>query len=83
MIKNCGTLIQKLATAIFSLSVMAFVAILIIEVSNRGIWDFGSLGTLVLIESLILFCGTVISIVLYGFGEIVNYTRDIRDLIED
>lgn len=82
MFGNFGILIQKFAVLIFVLTIMAFLTVLVIEVSDNTVWDFGSFGSVVLIESIILVGGSLISVLLYGFGEIVFCINEIRDILD-
>ena len=80
---NIGRIIQKGAAAILAVAVILALVILLIEIVNVGVWDFGSLEVLVLSEILILVCGFVIFALLYGFGEIIICVQDIRDIVDN
>lgn len=82
-INNCGKLIQKFAGVILIVSIMIFVVIIMVEISNVGIWDFGSLSELIIIEGMILLIGFTISVLFYGFGEIIVRIQKICEVAED
>lgn len=80
---NCGKTIQKFASLILALCIIVVCVTIIIEVANVGIWDFGSLKQLVIIDAIILILGLTLSLLLYGFGEIVINIRKICEIAED
>ena len=80
---NCGKTIQKFAGLILAVSIIVVCVSIIIEVAGVGIWDFGSLKQLVVIDALILIAGFTLSLLLYGFGEIVINIRKICEIAED
>lgn len=80
---NCGKLIQKFAVWILVVTIIMFCSIIIIEVSNSGIWDFGSLKEIIILEGLILLIGLSITALFYGFGEIIRRIQRICEIAED
>lgn len=80
---NCGKLIQKLAGFILVAAIMVFFIIIIIEAGSPDVWDFGSLEEIILLEALILLIGFTISVLFYGFGEMIISIQRIRDIAED
>lgn len=80
---NCGKLIQKFAGWILTATIMMFCVIIIIEVSSQDVWDFGSLEEIIVLEGLILLIGLVLSVIFYGFGEIIICIQKICEIAED
>lgn len=80
---NCGKLIQKFAGWILAVTIMMFCSIIIIEVSNSGVWDFGSLKEIIILEGLILLIGLSITALFYGFGEIIRRIQRICEIAEN
>ena len=78
---NIGRIIQKTALIFLMGVIMTFLFILLVECENPDVWNFGSLGALVIIELAILAGGLLLSALLYGFGEIIICLQDIRDLV--
>ena len=82
-LNNCGKTIQKFAGLILAVSIIVVCVTIIIEVAGVGMWDFGSLKQLVIIDALILVVGFTLSLLLYGFGEIVINVKKICEITED
>lgn len=80
---NCGKLIQKFAGWILVVTIMMFCSIIIIEVSNSGVWDFGSLKEIIVLEGLILLIGLSLTALFYGFGEIIRRIQRICEIAEN
>ncbi len=80
---NCGKLIQKFAGWILVATIIMFCSIIIIEVSNSGIWDFGSLKEIIILEGLVLLIGLSFTALFYGFGEIIRRIQRICEIAED
>lgn len=78
---NIGRIIQKTALIFLMSVIMTFIFILLVESENPDVWNFGSLGALVIIELAILAGGLLLSALLYGFGEIIICLQDIRDIV--
>ncbi|MBE6940754.1 MAG: hypothetical protein E7455_00480 [Ruminococcaceae bacterium] len=82
-LNNCGKTIQKFAGLILAVSIIVVCVSIIIEVAGVGIWDFGSLKQLVVMDALILIAGFTLFLLLYGFGEIVINVRKICEMTEE
>lgn len=80
---DCGKLIQKFAGWILVVTIMMFCSIIIIEVSNSGVWDFGSLKEIIVLEGLILLIGLALTALFYGFGEIIRRIQRICEIAEN
>ena len=80
---NCGKWIQKFAVWILVVTIIMFCSIIIIEVSNSGIWDFGSLKEIIILEGLVLLIGLSFTALFYGFGEIIRRIQRICEIAED
>ena len=80
---NCGKLIQKFAGWILVVTIMMFCSIIVIEVSNSGVWDFGSLKEIIILEGLILLIGLSVTALFYGFGEIIRHIQRICEIAEN
>lgn len=79
MLANCETTIKVIASLFFILCALAIVVLLLVEVGDSRYYAFGSLGGFIAIEVGLAIAGVVGSAILYGFGEIVECVKEIRD----
>ena len=79
MFENCGNSIKTIAKLLFSICLVAAGVILIAELGDGNSYLLGSLAAFFIAEISLIITSIIGSTVLYGFGEIVECIKEIRD----
>jgi hypothetical protein len=79
MFQNCSKIIKIIAVVFLAICVLAAAALLIAECTNTRSYIFGNLLTFIIIEVATVVVGIIGSVMIYGFGEIVECVKEIRD----
>ena len=77
MFRNCGTKIKGIAIIAYILCIVIAVILLIAELTGGGT---GSLTTTIILELTLLVAGYIVSLMIYGFGQMVE---NVHFLYED
>ena len=79
MFNNCGETIKKTARIFLILCVVLAVAIAVIDLADMSEYLLGSTGATVVVCAALVIIGVVGAPMIYGFGEIVDCIKEIRD----
>lgn len=79
MFNNCGETIKKTARIFLILCVVLAVAIAVIDLADMSEYLLGSTGATVAVCAALVIIGVVGAPMIYGFGEIVDCIKEIRD----
>lgn len=79
MFNNCGETIKKTARIFLILCVVLAVAIALIDLADMSEYLLGSTGATVAVCAALVIIGVVGAPMIYGFGEIVDCIKEIRD----
>ena len=79
MFNNCGETIKKTARIFLILCVVLAVAIAVIDLADLSEYLLGSTGATVAVCAALVIIGVVGAPLIYGFGEIVDCIKEIRD----
>ena len=79
MFNNCGETIKKTARIFLILCVVLAVAIAVIDLADMSEYLLGSTGATVAVCTALVIIGVVGAPMIYGFGEIVDCIKEIRD----
>ena len=79
MFNNCGETIKKTARIFLILCVVLAVAIAVIDLADMSEYLLGSTGATVAVCAAFVIIGVGGAPMIYGFGEIVDCIKEIRD----
>ena len=79
MFNNCGKTIKKLARVFLIFCVVLAVAIAVIDLADTSEYLLGSTETTVIVCLALVVIGVISAPMIYGYGEIVDCVKEIRD----
>ena len=79
MLQNCEKTIKVIAKAFLILCLIAMVVLFLAEIADMRRELLGSIPLFIAIEVVIAITGIIGSTVLYGFGELIECAKDIRN----
>ena len=79
MFRNCGKALKTMALIFFILCIATAFILLIAEFADMRSYLFDSLGLIIIVLLVLVASAFVGSQMIYGFGEIVDCVKEIRD----